>query len=151
MPGSTTAGRLEHCRAHLDGVRRLLPGEPRGYPGMRSALVLPPTRPEADFGPVVMTQSGSSPLSGTNSIRAFPWKWPVAARSGPTSLPEDPFPAGFTLNDIWGTGNRSTRAEPTPAGRRRSERRCSRRRCRVGDGNALGPDRVADATARDRY
>ncbi|MFK0121331.1 proline racemase family protein [Streptomyces sp. NPDC090994] len=70
VSGSTMAERLEYCRTHLDDLRRFLLREPRGYPGMCSALVLPPTRPDADFGLVVMTQSGFSPMSGTNSICA---------------------------------------------------------------------------------
>ncbi|MEV0598458.1 proline racemase family protein [Streptomyces sp. NPDC050315] len=70
VAGSTMAERLEYSRVHLDSLRRLLLREPRGYPAMCSALVLSPTRPEADFGLVVMTQSGFSPMSGTNSICA---------------------------------------------------------------------------------
>src|SRR5262249_21180147 len=42
--------------------------EPRGYPGLCCNLVLPPTRPEADAGFVIMEQTDYPPMSGSNTI-----------------------------------------------------------------------------------
>ena len=42
--------------------------EPRGYPAANVNLLLPPTRPEADAGYVIMEQVEYPPMSGTNTI-----------------------------------------------------------------------------------
>jgi proline racemase len=42
--------------------------EPRGYPAANCNLILPPTRPEADAGMIIMEQVEYPPMSGTNTI-----------------------------------------------------------------------------------
>lgn len=66
--GDTMADRLAYCREHLDGVRRLLLHEPRGYPGLCAVFVLPPVNPGSDFGIVVLEQGGFTPMSGSNTM-----------------------------------------------------------------------------------
>jgi proline racemase len=68
--GATMAERLQYCEKHLDDLRRLLLREPRGYPALCGALVLPPADPSADFGLVVLEQGGFRPMSGSNLICA---------------------------------------------------------------------------------
>ncbi|MER5209745.1 proline racemase family protein [Streptomyces sp. NPDC002838] len=68
--GATMAERLHYCEKHLDDLRRLLLREPRGYPALCGALVLPPADPAADFGLVVLEQGGFRPMSGSNLICA---------------------------------------------------------------------------------
>ncbi|MEV1079656.1 proline racemase family protein [Streptomyces sp. NPDC050211] len=68
--GATMAERLQYCEKHLDELRRLLLREPRGYPALCGALVLPPADPTADFGLVVLEQGGFRPMSGSNLICA---------------------------------------------------------------------------------
>jgi proline racemase len=68
--GATMAERLQYCEKHLDDLRRLLLREPRGYPALCGALVLPPADPAADFGLVVLEQGGFRPMSGSNLICA---------------------------------------------------------------------------------
>ncbi|MFD4599410.1 proline racemase family protein [Streptomyces sp. NPDC058464] len=68
--GATMAERLEYCEKHLDELRRLLLREPRGYPALCGALILPPADPAADFGLVVLEQGGFRPMSGSNLICA---------------------------------------------------------------------------------
>ena len=68
--GDTMAERLAYCRAELDGLRRLVLREPRGYPGLCAVLVLPPVTPGADFGVVVLEQGGFTPMSGSNTMCA---------------------------------------------------------------------------------
>lgn len=70
VKGATMAERLRYCEEHLDGFRRLLLQEPRGYPGMCAPLILPPVDPDSDFGLVVMEQGGFRPMSGSNLICA---------------------------------------------------------------------------------
>ncbi|CAL9336800.1 Proline racemase [Streptomyces sp. enrichment culture] len=70
VKGATMAERLHYCEKHLDGLRRLLLREPRGYPALCGVLVLPPADPTADFGLVVMEQGGFRPMSGSNLICA---------------------------------------------------------------------------------
>ncbi len=42
--------------------------EPRGYPALCANVILPPTRPEADAGYVIMEQVEYPGMSGTNTI-----------------------------------------------------------------------------------
>ena len=66
--GDTMAERFDYCRAELDGLRRLILHEPRGYPGLCAVFVLPPVDPGSDFGVVVLEQGGFTPMSGSNTM-----------------------------------------------------------------------------------
>lgn len=68
--GETMAERLAYCRSELDGLRRLLLREPRGYPGLCAVFILPPSNPGSDFGIVVLEQGGFTPMSGSNTMCA---------------------------------------------------------------------------------
>ena len=68
VQGATMAERLAYCRDHLDGLRRFLLREPRGFPGLCAVLVLPPVEPGSDLGIVVLEQGGFTPMSGSNTI-----------------------------------------------------------------------------------
>ena len=70
VQGDTMAERLQYCRQHLDGLRRLVLQEPRGYPAMCGVILLPPVNPGSDFGIVVLEQGGFTPMSGSNTICA---------------------------------------------------------------------------------
>ncbi|MFF0903357.1 UNVERIFIED_CONTAM: proline racemase family protein [Kocuria sp. CPCC 205316] len=70
VQGDTMAERLQYCRQHLDGLRRLVLQEPRGYPAMCAVILLPPVNPGSDFGIVVLEQGGFTPMSGSNTICA---------------------------------------------------------------------------------
>ncbi len=64
------AARLAYCREHLDGFRRLVLQEPRGYPGLCAPLIVEPSDPSCDVGMIVMEQGGFRPMSGSNLICA---------------------------------------------------------------------------------
>lgn len=68
VKGATMAERLQYCEKHLEDLRRMLLREPRGYPALCGALVLPPADPAADFGLVILEQGGFRPMSGSNLI-----------------------------------------------------------------------------------
>src|SRR5215207_10667317 len=68
VPGRTMFEKMQHLARHQDGLRKRLLREPRGYPAANCNLVLPPTRPEADAGFVIMEQVEYPPMSGTNTI-----------------------------------------------------------------------------------
>jgi proline racemase len=68
--GATMAERFAYCRAHLQGLRRLLLREPRGHPSLCGAFVLPPVEPGSDFGLIVLEHGGFTPMSGSNTICA---------------------------------------------------------------------------------
>jgi proline racemase len=53
---------------HGDGLRKLMLREPRGYPALCCNVILPPTRPEADAGFVIMEQTEYPAMSGSNTI-----------------------------------------------------------------------------------
>ena len=68
VPGATMFDKMQHLRHHGDGLRKLMLREPRGYPALCCNLILPPTRPEADAGFVIMEQVEYPGMSGTNTI-----------------------------------------------------------------------------------
>jgi proline racemase len=70
VEGETIEERFAYCREHLDGLRRLMLHEPRGAPALCGVLVLPPSRPEADLGIVVVESAGFTPMSGSNTMCA---------------------------------------------------------------------------------
>ena len=68
VPGATMFDKMTHLRTHADHLRKRMLREPRGYPAANCNLILPPTRPEADAGFVIMEQVEYPPMSGTNTI-----------------------------------------------------------------------------------
>lgn len=70
VEGATMAERFAYCRDHLDGLRRAILREPRGYPGLCAVFLLPPVNPGSDFGIVVLEQGGFTPMSGSNTMCA---------------------------------------------------------------------------------
>ncbi len=48
--GPTVLARRREARERLDPLRRALMWEPRGHADMYGALVVPPDRPDSDFG-----------------------------------------------------------------------------------------------------
>lgn len=68
VPGRTMFEKKVHLETHADGLRKLMLREPRGYPALCCNLILPPTRPEADAGFIIMEQVEYPPMSGSNTI-----------------------------------------------------------------------------------
>ena len=68
VPGKSMYEKMAHLQAHADGLRKRMLREPRGYPAANCNLILPPTRPEADAGFVIMEQVEYPGMSGTNTI-----------------------------------------------------------------------------------
>jgi proline racemase len=68
VPGRSMFEKMQHLARHQDGLRKRMLREPRGYPAANCNLVLPPTRPDADAGFVIMEQVEYPPMSGTNTI-----------------------------------------------------------------------------------
>ncbi|GAA1057249.1 proline racemase [Agromyces luteolus] len=95
--GDTMEERLTYCRDELDGLRRLLLREPRGYPGLCAVFLLPAVNPGSDFGIVVLEQGGFTPMSGSNTMCAVT----AAVETGivPVAGPETP----VTIDTAVGT------------------------------------------------
>ena len=68
VPGRTMFEKMQHLEAEADALRLRMLREPRGYPAANCNLILPPTRPEADAGYVIMEQVEYPGMSGTNTI-----------------------------------------------------------------------------------
>jgi proline racemase len=68
VPGAGMFEKMTWLRDHADHIRKRMLREPRGYPATCCNLLLPPTRPEADAGFVIMEQMEYPPMSGTNTI-----------------------------------------------------------------------------------
>nr|HEV7952976.1 proline racemase family protein [Candidatus Acidoferrales bacterium] len=68
VPGKTMFEKKVYLEAKGDALRKRMLREPRGYPAANCNLILPPTRPEADAGMIIMEQVEYPPMSGTNTI-----------------------------------------------------------------------------------
>ncbi|MGD0309904.1 MAG: proline racemase family protein [Acidobacteriota bacterium] len=68
VPGATMFDKMQYLQTHGDGLRKRMLREPRGYPAANCNLILPPTKPEADAGFVIMEQVEYPGMSGTNTI-----------------------------------------------------------------------------------
>jgi proline racemase len=68
VPGASMFEKRVYLERHADHLRKRMLREPRGYPGLCCNLILPPTRPEADAGFVIMEQTDYPPMSGSNTI-----------------------------------------------------------------------------------
>jgi proline racemase len=68
VPGRTMFEKMRHIEAHGDDLRQRMLREPRGYPAANCNLILPPTRPEAHAGFVIMEQVEYPAMSGSNTI-----------------------------------------------------------------------------------
>jgi proline racemase len=68
VPGSIMFDKRLYLEQHADHLRKRMLREPRGYPALCCNLILPPTRPEADAGFVIMEQTDYPPMSGSNTI-----------------------------------------------------------------------------------
>src|ERR1700682_3020386 len=68
VPGASMYAKRLFLEQHKDELRKRMLREPRGYPGLCCNLILPPTRPEADAGFVIMEQTDYPPMSGSNTI-----------------------------------------------------------------------------------
>jgi proline racemase len=68
VPGKTMFEKKVYLETRADQLRRRMLREPRGYPAANCNLILPPTRPDADAGFVIMEQTEYPPMSGSNTI-----------------------------------------------------------------------------------
>jgi proline racemase len=68
VPGRTMFEKKVYLETQGDGLRKLMLREPRGYPALCCNVILPPARPEAAAGFVIMEQTEYPPMSGSNTI-----------------------------------------------------------------------------------
>ena len=68
VPGKTMLDKMNHINEVDDSLRRLVIMEPRGCLQMSVNLLLPPTRPEAQAGFIVLQADKAHPMSGSNCI-----------------------------------------------------------------------------------
>ncbi|SAL55140.1 proline racemase [Caballeronia arvi] len=68
IPGATMLDKMNHINEVDDSLRRLVVLEPRGCLQMSVNLLLPPTRPEAHAGFIVLQADKAHPMSGSNAI-----------------------------------------------------------------------------------
>ena len=68
VPGRTMFEKRQYLEQHMDGLRKRMLREPRGYPAANCNLVLPTTDSRAQAGFVIMEQVEYPPMSGSNTI-----------------------------------------------------------------------------------
>ncbi|SAK75679.1 proline racemase [Caballeronia hypogeia] len=68
IPGATMLDKMNYINEVDDSLRKLVVLEPRGCLQMSVNLLLPPTRPEAHAGFIVLQSDKAHPMSGSNSI-----------------------------------------------------------------------------------
>ncbi len=68
IPGATLLDRMNRINAGDDALRRFVTSEPRAHVAMSVNLLVPPARPEADAGFIVLQADRAHPMSGSNCI-----------------------------------------------------------------------------------
>lgn len=68
VPGATMLDKMNYINEVDDSLRRMVTLEPRGCLQMSVNLLLPPTRPEAHAGFIVLQADKAHPMSGSNCI-----------------------------------------------------------------------------------
>ncbi|MBN3787325.1 proline racemase family protein [Burkholderia sp. Ac-20353] len=68
IPGKTMLDKMNYLNEVDDSLRRFVVLEPRGCLQMSVNLLLPPTRPDAHAGFIVLQSDKAHPMSGSNSI-----------------------------------------------------------------------------------
>jgi proline racemase len=68
VPGATMFEKKVYLETKMDGLRKRMLREPRGYPAICCNLILPAVNPAADIGFIVMEQTEYPPMSGSNLI-----------------------------------------------------------------------------------
>jgi proline racemase len=68
LPGKTMAEKMDYLNKVDDSLRRFVVFEPRGKAQASVNLLLPPTRPEADAGFIILQADEAHPMSGSNCI-----------------------------------------------------------------------------------
>ena len=68
IPGATMLDKMNHINNVDDSLRRFVTFEPRANVAMSVNLLVPPTRPDADAGFIVLQADRAHPMSGSNCI-----------------------------------------------------------------------------------
>jgi proline racemase len=68
IPGATMMAKMEHMRAHMDPLRKLLMFEPRGHGVMSGCVLTEPVSAGADLGVVYIEVGGYLPMCGHDTI-----------------------------------------------------------------------------------
>lgn len=68
IPGATILEKMHHINTVDDSLRRFVTTEPRAHVAMSVNLLLPPCRPDADAGFIVLQADRAHPMSGSNCI-----------------------------------------------------------------------------------
>jgi proline racemase len=68
IPGATILEKMHHINQVDDSLRRFVTFEPRAHVAMSANLLLPSTRPDADWGFIVLQADRAHPMSGSNCI-----------------------------------------------------------------------------------
>lgn len=68
IPGATMLERMTYINTVDDSLRRLLTREPRAFAPMTVNLLMPPLRPDADAGMIVLQADRAHPMSGSNAM-----------------------------------------------------------------------------------
>jgi len=68
LPGETMLDKMNFLNHEDDSLRRFCVFEPRGYASMSTNVLLPPTRPDADAGFIILQGDKAHAMSGSNCI-----------------------------------------------------------------------------------
>jgi len=68
IPGATMLEKMNYINEVDDSLRRFVAFEPRAHVAMTTNLLVPPTRPDADAGFIVLQPDRAHPMSGSNAI-----------------------------------------------------------------------------------
>ena len=70
VKGDTMSERFAYATKELGWLKNIVLREPRGYPALCAAMLMPPVSANADFGMIVLEQSAFTAMSGSNTMCA---------------------------------------------------------------------------------
>ncbi len=68
LAGATINEKMEYMKKHYDHIHTCIVHQPRGYQSLMCAVLVPPCKPEADFGLFYMDAKNYQPMCGAGTL-----------------------------------------------------------------------------------
>ena len=109
IPGADILAKRRYAREHLDHLRRFLMFEPRGHDGMYGAVLVPPSRPDADLAVLFLHNEGYSTMCGhaIMALGRFAVDRGLVSRVAPETRVAIECPCGLVVAHVAVDGDRS--------------------------------------------
>jgi proline racemase len=108
LPGKTILERRRAAKERHDALRQALMWEPRGHADMYGCIVIPPERPDSDFGVLFMHNEGFSTMCGHGiiAVATVMLELGLVPMRGPLTEVRIDSPAGLIVAQAHASGGR---------------------------------------------